>query len=164
MVWKKLGLVLLACLLQSMLTAEANEQQPIDRTAFYGAMASTRMDRIESQLKIMAASADPGREAFMGTLNMKKASLTRGAAKKLSLFKGGRHQLEATIKKDSGNAEYRFLRLMIQENAPDQLGYHSDLVRDYALIRRRFKTLQPDVQQAIKGYSEKSKIIKAADL
>jgi hypothetical protein len=71
--------------------------------------------------------------------------------------------LEAAIKKDSLNAELRFLRLMIQENAPGMLGYKSDIEKDSAYIRKSFKTLPEVVQQAFLNYSKKSKVLKPAD-
>ena len=77
----------------------------------------------------------------------------------LASFKAGKVKLESAIEKDSANTEYRFLRLMIQENAPKILGYHTALEKDNLYIRKNFKTLSPVVQQAVLGYSRQSKII-----
>ncbi|HMH32644.1 MAG TPA: hypothetical protein VK543_06415, partial [Puia sp.] len=61
------------------------------------------------------------------------------------------------------NAEYRLLRLMVQENAPTVLGYKNDIKADSEYIRKSFKNLPEDIQQVIVDYSKKSKILKAGD-
>jgi len=58
---------------------------------------------------------------------MKKAGLVAGVGNKLKVFKTGLQELEASIKQDNTNAEYRFMRLMIQENAPGILGYKKEI-------------------------------------
>jgi hypothetical protein len=90
--------------------------------------------------------------------------LIKGAGKKLNLFKAGHKKLEAALNKDAENAEYHFLRLIIQENAPGVLGYKNDLEKDSTIVVTQFKTLPPAVQQAVTDYSKKSKVIKPADL
>src|SRR5207253_3424423 len=102
--------------------------------------------------------------AFEGALLMKKAELANGPGKKLNLFKDGHKKLEAAIKKDDDNAEYRFLRLMIQEHAPKMLGYKEDLQKDSAYIRQSYKKLPAEVQEAIINYSKTSKILRSDDL
>ena len=82
---------------------------------------------------------------------------------KLNIFKEGHRKLEAVIKKDNMNAELRFLRLIIQENAPGILGYKSDLKQDSELIKKSFTDLPQVVQQAIIDYSKKSKILNPSD-
>ena len=81
------------------------------------------------------------------------------AKEKLSLFKTGRLKLEASIKKDTGNTEFNFLRLIIQEHAPRVVEYRHNLENDIAAIRSNFKTLPQVVQQAIQDYIKKSKVL-----
>ena len=94
---------------------------------------------------------------------MKKAGLISGAGKKLNTFKDGHKKLEASLQKDSGNTEYRFLRLMIQENAPGILGYKDDLKKDSEYIRKNFKNLPQEAKNAVIDYSKNSKILRSAD-
>ena len=91
---------------------------------------------------------------------MKKAGLITKPAEKLSLFKAGRLKLEAAIKKDKENAEFSFLRLIIQEHAPKIVEYRNNINADVSAIRSNFKTLSPVIQQAIYDYSKKSKVLK----
>jgi hypothetical protein len=81
-------------------------------------------------------------------------------ATKLHLFKEGKKRLEAAIQREPGNAEYRFLRLIVQENAPGFLGYKSNIETDGAFIRKSYASLPESVQQAIARYNKKSKVLK----
>lgn len=144
-------------------TAALFGQQYLDRPSFYGAMGSGQPDKIEKELQVIAKSTFHGKAAFEGTLMMKKAGLINGADKKLKLFKSGRIKLEGEIAKDSLNAEYRFLRLMIEEHAPGIVKYRSDLVRDRSLILNSFQSLDNDTQLAIISYSKKSKVLKPGE-
>ena len=98
---------------------KANTQKTgFDKTAFYSAMATNDVNSINSQLNIVKTSSINEKEAYEGALLMKKAGLVTSPKEKLSLFKAGRLKLEAAIKKDKENAEFSFLRLIIQEHAP----------------------------------------------
>ena len=88
------------------------------------------------------------------------ASFSGSPNTKLHYFKEGHVLLEEAIKKDPDNAEYRFLRLMIQEHAPGVLGYKKNIENDSELVRKYYKTLPKDVQLAIVDYNKKSKVLK----
>jgi hypothetical protein len=118
---------------------------------------------IDSEVVLLGSVSFDGRDAFLGTLLMKKASLISNPEKKLSLFKSGRKKLEMAIHQDSLSAEFRFLRLMIQEHAPSIVGYGGDLQRDKDYIRKEFSTLPVATQQAVVEYSRTSKFIKPED-
>lgn len=132
----------------------------INRTAYYKAMRDQDKTAVKSQLSDLEKSSDGKLDAFIGAMTMKEAGLGGNPASKLSLFKKGHKLLEAAILKEPDNTEYRFLRLMIQENAPGILGYHSDVEKDSEYIRKSYKSLPNDVQQAIVDYSKKSKNLK----
>ncbi len=102
-------------------------------------------------------------KAFEGALMMKKAGLLKGAGNKLKQFKAGREKLESSLQTDPGNTEFRFLRLMMQENAPKILGYNDELEEDHQHLRKNFKTLPSSVQQVVIDYSKTSKILKPSD-
>ena len=104
-----------------------------------------------------------GKDAYTGALTMRKSGLTKSGLEKLSYFKKGRRMLEASIKQDSLNAEYRFLRLMIQEHVPDFLNYHSKKKEDAIMIRESYTKLPSELQAIIKNYSKNSHILKPED-
>jgi len=131
-----------------------------DKSAFYSAMAANDMNSINTQLNAVKTSSINEKEAYEGALLMKKAGLVTKAKEKLSLFKTGRLKLEAAIKKDKDNAEFSFLRLIIQEHAPKIVEYRNNIDTDVSAIRSNFKTLSPVVQQAIHDYTKKSKVLK----
>jgi hypothetical protein len=131
-----------------------------DKEAFYNAMAASDINSINNQLAVVKASSINEKEAYEGALLMKKAGLVTKAQEKLSLFKQGRSKLEAAIKKNKDNAEFSFLRLIIQEHAPKVVEYRNNIDADVSTIRSNFKTLHPVVQQAINDYTKKSKVLK----
>jgi hypothetical protein len=132
-----------------------------NRGAYYKAMELDKMDLVDQQLNILKSISFPGRDrdAFVGAMIMKKAGLSSNAEKRLNLFKSGHRKLEAAIRRDSANAEFRFLRLMIQEHAPRVLGYKGSLKSDSEYIRNSYKHLPREVQQAVYNYSKKSKFL-----
>lgn len=134
-----------------------------DKNAFYAAMAGENVEELNTILTRLKETTIPEKAAYEGALLMKKAGLVKKPKDKLSLFKLGHIKLEAIIKADEDNIEYRFLRLMIQENAPKIVKYKSDLKNDTALIIKSFRKLPPVVQQAIKDYSKNSKFLKPSD-
>ena len=144
----------------SVLAVQGNSQNAgFDKASFYSAMAASNLDAVNKQLLVVNQAPANEREAYEGALLMKKAGLVTKAKEKLSLFKAGRLKLEASIKKDNGNTEFNFLRLIIQEHAPKLVEYRKDIQQDIAVIRSNFKTLPQDVQQAIQDYSKKSKVL-----
>ena len=152
-----LNLLLLFCFF----SINANTKKAgFDKTAFYSAMAADDINSINAQLNIVKTSSINEKEAYEGALLMKKAGMITKPSEKLRLFKAGRLKLEAAIKKDKENAEFSFLRLIIQEHAPKIVEYRNNINADVSAIRSNFKTLSPVIQQAIYDYSKKSKVLK----
>jgi hypothetical protein len=143
-----------------LLVVQVNAQNSMDKPAFYKILASGNTAAIDAQLNIVQQSTTTEKNAFEGTLLMKKAQLVSKPKEKLRLFKSGRMQLESSISTNKENTEYRFLRLIIQEHAPKIVKYRKDLDEDSKLIRTNFKTLSLELQQIITDYSKKSSILK----
>lgn len=145
-----------------LLSAQSN---PVDfnRKAYYTAFASDNIDAIQKQLDMLSQSSSGQKDAFEGALMMKKAGLLKGASHKLKAFKAGREKLENMITKYTGNAEFRFLRLMIQEKAPKMLGYDQHLEEDHQYIIAHFQSVPGSVQKAILNYSKSSSILSPED-
>jgi hypothetical protein len=135
-------------------------QKVFDKQGFYTVMASDRLREIDSELQSLENAAIPEKEAYMGALLMKRAGLLTLPGEKLKSFRQGRTRLETAISLDSTNAEYRFLRLSIQENAPGIVKYNADLGKDKAYIHQHFKGLSPVVQDAIREYSKHSRVLR----
>jgi hypothetical protein len=152
-------LTLLFAIFCVVLVQALKAQAKFDKAMFYRAIASENIQQIDTQLGILKGSDIAEKEGYEGALLMQKAGMKGGPKEKLSLFKSGHKKLENAISKDGKNIEYRFLRLMIQENAPKVLGYHFDLEKDSDYIRKNFKKLSPIIQNAIVGYSKKSKVL-----
>ena len=90
---------------------------------------------------------------------MRKAGIVSPLKEKIDLFKEGRKKLEGEILKEQDNAEYRFLRLMIQENAPLILGYKQAIKEDKELIISKFHSMDSAVKNSILNYTKTSKIL-----
>ncbi len=123
-------------------------------------MESGNRSLVDAQIDLLKSAPGGKYEAFEGALSMKKAGFIGPAHIKIRLFRDGHKMLESAIRKDSANAEYRFLRLIIQEHAPPFLGYNKDIEKDCGYIRKMYKSLPEDLQQAIIRYNKKSKNLK----
>lgn len=147
-----------------LLCASKVYSQQFTRQQFYKAMAGKNVGDIDGQIAVVKNNTIAGKDAFEGALLMKKADLVQNKKEKLKLFKSGKAKLEAVIARDTANAEYRFLRLQIQEHAPNAVKYRDKLNSDKQFISKVFKDLQPELQEAILDYSKQSKILQPGDL
>lgn len=138
-------------------------QQQFDKSVFYYVMESEDTAAINTEINIVHSSLLNNKEAYEGALLMRKAGLVTMAKIKLKLFKNGLVMLEAALVADSGNVEFHFLRLSIQEHAPRIVKYHGDIEKDKLFIQKNFKNASPAVQQAILNYCKNSKVIRAED-
>jgi hypothetical protein len=130
-----------------------------DRSAYYKVMEAGKIESIDQQIKIIETTGGINPDAYTGALLMRKAGMVKGLSKKLNTFKKGHNKLEAAIKTDNSNAEFRFLRLIIQETAPKMLGYHTDIDEDAKIIQSSFVNLSPEVKNAVLNYRKRSKAL-----
>ena len=140
-----------------------NADKSFDKAAFYAILKSGKMAAVNEELDLLKSSSLSEKEAYEGTLLMRKAGLLKIPVEKLKLFKKGRIKLETALSNDATNGEYHFLRLIIQENAPNIAKYHADLETDKQEVKRAYKNLPPAVQQAVIDYCKNSKILHAQD-
>lgn len=138
--------------------------QGFDKEGFYAAMASGNLGRIDSELELVRNGSFTEKDAYEGALLMRKSGLLKKAEDKLKAFKAGRIKFETAMQADGNNAEYRFLRLTIQEHAPRVVKYYRDQESDKQFIQDNFSNLPPVVQQAIREYSKTSKVLRPGDL
>ena len=137
--------------------------QDFDKASYYKILKSGTTKEIDNELSKIDASMLVEKEAFKGALLMRKAGLVDVPKKKLDYFKSGRIKLETVLRDDSTNAEYRFLRLIIQEHAPKVVKYSGQTQGDAAFIKKNYKTLSPDIQKIVIDYSQTSKSLKPQD-
>jgi hypothetical protein len=142
------------------LSETGQQNSGLNREAFYKAMQENNKALVNIQLEELKTEPDAVRQAFMGAMLMKRAGFVGSAGAKLHYFKEGHKMLEAAIKRDPDNAEFRFLRLMVQEHAPGVLGYKEEIEKDSQYIRKYYKSLPDEVQRVIEDYSKKSKFLK----
>src|SRR5689334_16024460 len=117
----KMRLIVLSFLfIAGALQSKAGFVNNFDKKAFYKVLKSGTVEAINEEIALIQSSIIQNKDAFEGTLLMKKADLVTRPKDKLDIFKKGRIKLETAIKNDSTNTEYRFMRLIIQEHAPKQ--------------------------------------------
>lgn len=97
--------------------------------------------------------------AYLGTLKMRHADAMSGPVRKLRTFKDGHELLETAIKEAPEKVEYRFLRLIIQKNAPDFLNYNDNIEEDAALIKKYFEHTDGALKNAITDFASKSEVL-----
>jgi hypothetical protein len=159
----KTRLALLFAIFSLVLSKGLIAQSKFEKATFYKAMSSEDVNLVDAQLAVLKNSNIPEKEAYEGALTMRKAGLTGGPKVKLDMFKSGHASLENAISKDQKNVEYRFLRLIIQENAPGILRYHHDIEKDSKYIHENFKSQSPIIKNEILDYSKRSKALKPQD-
>lgn len=138
-------------------------QQEFDKKAFYKIIENGNVDDIDKEIIAVTNSDMPEKEAYRGTLLMRKAGLVKSAVAKMDNFRSGAIRLERAIRDDKTNVEFRFLRLMIQEHAPKITKYRNKLSDDKEYIKANFSKLEPSVQDIVKDYSKTSTILNPSD-
>ncbi|TDE11393.1 hypothetical protein [Dyadobacter psychrotolerans] len=137
----------------------------IDRKSFYAALSGHSEESIDREIANLGIGKKTSfSRAYLGAAQMKKADFLKAAGNKVKLFKKGAFSLEEEIKANSGNTEYRFLRLTIQENAPKILKYNKNIDEDKKAVLAGYSKLEPDLKEIIRNYAGSSKIINVDDL
>jgi hypothetical protein len=160
--WGRFLSVALIVLLSFQVSAQSSPAK-VDRVSFYAALSNGNMDKLNDQIKKISSISFLERNAFIGVLKMREAEFAKGLKNKLDLFKAGGHQLEEEIAKNKSNAEYRFLRLIIQENAPAILNYNDNIQEDAKMVKTSYAALPKETKAAILDYCKKSKVLKTQD-
>ena len=112
------------------------------------------------QSKIEKGLNGAEKDAYTGALKMKQAETQKTPKEKLGFFKEGKTLLESAIATHPKNAEYRFLRIMIQENAPKILKYHHNLKEDGIFVKEHYLSLSSEIKNAVIAYSKTSNNLK----
>jgi hypothetical protein len=136
-----------------------------DIKEFYRVFSSDDLMKVNTGIKNLESGKHVMQfNAYKGAMQMKKAVLEKTPEAKLSAFKTGYRLLETEISKSPQNAEFRFLRLAIQEHAPEILKYNKNLQEDRKIIKDGYRKLDSVIQVYIQKYSLKSKVLTEDDL
>lgn len=132
----------------------------LKKEVFYNAFSNNSISEINELIKSLKEHPTGQNNAYLGALLMKKSNFEKDIKQKIKLFKEGAKFLETEIEKDGKNIEYRFIRLIIQENAPKILKYNSNIEEDKKMLVDNFEKLTPFLQKHIKEYSKKSDVLR----
>ena len=141
----------------------ASFSQDIHPNEVYSALAGDSEELISGLIDEIGEVDEKQLLAYKGVLLMKHAGQQQSPADKLSMFKQGKDLLEGEILSEPENTEYRFFRLVIQENAPKILNYNDKITGDREQIITDFPDLSKDLKSAILAYSKNSTILSAED-
>lgn len=115
---------------------------------------------IALEKKMRGFSVSDDQQAYLGAIGMKTAEYQKSPGDKLKKFREGKVLLEKAIQIHPDNVEYRFLRLMIQENAPGILKYNTNIKEDVSLIKENISKASKEIKTAITNYSGVSENLK----
>jgi hypothetical protein len=136
----------------------------IDTKEFYKVFSNGNLFEITKTIQNLQNSKQtPQSIAYIGALYMKQAGFENNPSKKLDYFRQGSKILDSEISSNPNNAEFRFIRIVIQENAPFFLGYNSQISDDTKILIQHFKQLDPFLQDYIKQYSHRSQAFSIKD-
>jgi hypothetical protein len=137
----------------------------VSKAEFYKAFSGDSQELMDKVLaKLESGGNDARKQAYQGSLLMKKAAFAKGVKAKVNIFKKGAKLLEKQIDAAPANAEFRFLRLCVQEHAPAILGYNKDMEADKNVISEGFEKMDGELKAIVKDYAATSKEIKLSDL
>ena len=109
-------------------------------------------------------STSSEKKAYLGAILMKESQFLSSAKEKLAQFNKGKVLLEAEITANQSVVEYRFLRLMIQENCPKILKYTSKIQEDSRIVAKEFAKQTGSVKSIILTYSKSSPALPTSKL
>jgi len=128
---------------------------------FYAVIAGNSVEQIDNLLDEIEISGDAWKDAniYKGALYARKAGLVKTLAERLELFKKGRLLIEQEISRDPNNAEFRFIRLIIQEHAPKAVRYQNNITEDAELVISKFDLLSNELKTEVIKYSRTSQFL-----
>lgn len=136
----------------------------VDRSQFYKVFSSESEQLVNDLLtQLEKDNSSSLLNAFKGALYMKQSSFLSKAKVKIETFKKGRILLENEIEAQPNNVEYRFLRLVIQEQAPSIVRYKSEIETDKQFVINNYSTLDHLLQKYISEYSKQSVALSKID-
>ena len=142
-----------------------NSSASIDKTVYFAAFSSNDLVKIKAErVRIEKMNTSSEKKAYLGAILMKESQFLSSAKEKLAQFNKGKVLLEAEITANQSVVEYRFLRLMIQENCPKILKYTSKIQEDSRIVAKEFAKQTGSVKSIILIYSKSSPALPTSKL
>ncbi len=134
--------------------ASANESNIKFRTYYYNVcMQKTPVQEFADFLGLHQERNDLAIETYRSTIWFLWADHYFNPFKKWSCFLKGKKSMELLVKTNPKNIELRFLRLTIQENIPEFLGYCDNKIEDRQFIKEHLNEIaDKDLQVRIVNY------------
>ncbi len=137
----------------------------ITEPEFYKSFSDGSLQEINQLLdKLEQRNELPKYRAYKGALMMKKSHFIKKPKDKIAVFNEGKKLLEKEIQTFPNNTEFRFLRFIVQENAPKIVKYNKKLATDKAFIINHYPTLPNKLKQHIFNYAGQSELLNKAEL
>lgn len=148
---KRLYTIALFCVFAALSGQEVDRFRKLMQQGEHSAAASKAL--FEDSRKSYDTDSKPISLAFFALGNFLMAKHSSNPITQYSYFNKGRKALNEAVKKDPKNLEIRFMRFMIQDQAPAALGYRTDLASDKKFILSEVKrTSDPYLISKIKSY------------
>lgn len=129
----------------------------LDRKSFFKSISTEDQSTLKAEREKLSKLADSDdKRAFLATIIMKESQFMPTVKGKWDKFVLGKNALEKEIKANANNAEYRFLRLLIQENAPKVVRYSGNVSQDAQFIAKNLSTINAITKKTIQDYAKKS--------
>lgn len=126
----------------------------VSSTEFYKVFSSSDEKKIDANIILLKNSKNAQQKAYLGALLIKKSDFQKDVKIKIATFKEGAKILENEISLDKDNVEFRFIRFIIQENAPKILKYNLNIEEDKKIIVQNYKNTNAFLQNEIVKYSK----------
>ena len=118
------------------------------RTAYHKIRTEKQLEQFIKKFHgIDAEEAQP----YLASAIMQKAQYAFLPTSKLKYFKQGKKQLESFIQNNPNNLEARYVRVLVQSNVPEILGYKNNIKSDIEFIKSHIKAskLPADYQKVM---------------
>ena len=107
--------------------------------------------------------------AYQGALEAIMTKTTWNIFKKMSYLNKSEESFKLAVKKAPNDIEIRFMRLAVQYEIPEYLGYSKDMESDKAFVVKniaQFKanTIPPKVREQIVGFVFRSQLFTASEI
>lgn len=133
----------------------------INSKTFYKIFSSASEIELNQNIALLEkAEMSAINKVYLGALLTKRAEGLKDVKQKIATFKSGVEMIENVIAENPKNIEFRFIRYIIQENAPKILKYNTNMLEDEKFIKQNFKNASQVLQDEIKKYATISSSLK----
>ncbi len=131
------------------------------KSEFYDVFKGDSSEKVDELLQKYESIENPSLDIsfYIGALYIKKSNYGSTMRKNIDTFKRGRDIIEDIINKNINNIEYRFIRLIIQEQIPSVLKYDNNRDVDSKIIVENLASIDDDLMFEIKDYSKISETL-----